>query len=145
MSIAEVGESLPMDIGEDEPTHDVFLVRAINFREVCDAMVGYFCNRRVEFACAIPDACTARNAESCASPGISKRLIDEPAQVRAENEGCSIDPSSMSFILRLKSGIGDRPEAQECRHVLRCHSQVLETLIQLASAASRNQATRIVN
>ena len=51
----------------------------------------------------------------------------------------------MSFILRLKSGIGDCPETQERRHVLRCHSQVLETLIQLASATSRNQATRIVN
>jgi len=86
MSIAEVGESLPMDIGEDEPTHDVFLVRAINFREVCDAMVGYFCNRRVEFACEIPDSRTSRNTESRTPPGIGKRLVDEPAQLRAENE-----------------------------------------------------------
>ncbi len=86
MSIAEVGESLPMDIGEDEPTHDVFLVRAINFREVCDAMVGYFCNRRVEFACAIPDSRTSRNTESRTPPGIGKRLVDEPAQLRAEDE-----------------------------------------------------------
>ena len=86
MSIAEVGESLPMDIGEDEPAHDVLFVRAINFRKVRDAMVGNFCDCRVEFACAIPDACTARNAESRSSPGIGKRLVNEPAQVRAENK-----------------------------------------------------------